>query len=99
MVLPSLKGRYSGNAVINKPTKIAVGEFESLDGNAVAALAVNMDFDSSVCLTFEKPQGFNTLKVVSPVDGSEKIIDNEEAFQKEGFWIIPGHGTLFVWEK
>ncbi|MGN0930788.1 MAG: hypothetical protein ACI4NP_03630 [Thermoguttaceae bacterium] len=98
-VLPSLKGRYSGNAKINKPTKIAVGEFERLDGNAVAALAVNMDFDSSVCLTFEKPQGFNTLKVVSPVDGSEKIIDNEDAFRKEGFWIIPGHGTLFVWEK
>ncbi len=98
-VLPSLKVRYSGNAKIGKPTKIAVGEFERLDGNAVAALAVNMDFESSVCLTFEKPQGFNTLKVVSPVDGSEKIIDNEDAFQKEGFWIIPGHGTLFVWEK
>ena len=67
------------------------------EGESVAALVVNMRLETSVKVKFAKPDGYRLLKTISPVDGTEEEVNDEE-FQS-GFWIIPGHGTLFVWEK
>ena len=74
-----------------------VGEFAQKDGDSVAAMVVNLNFGTSTKVKFAKPDGFSTLKIVSPVDGVARPVD--EAEREVGFWILPGHGTLFVWEK
>ena len=74
-----------------------IGEFAQKDGDAVAALAVNLNTTASVKVTFDLPEGYKTVKVVSPIDGSETVAP--EKAMKDGFWIIPGHGKLFVFEK
>lgn len=98
-VLPNLKTSYSENGVFSKDEtpKVAIGEFESEADGRVAALVVNMSMESSVKIAFDRPEGFRTLKTVSPVDGSETPVADEE--NARTFWIIPGHGALFVWEK
>ncbi|MBQ9813359.1 MAG: hypothetical protein IJM54_08595 [Thermoguttaceae bacterium] len=77
--------------------KLMIGEFAQKDGDAVAALAVNLDRGASVKVTFDLPEGYKTLKIVSPIDGSESVVPEDAV--KDGFWIIPGHGKLFVLEK
>ncbi len=98
-VLKNLTYRLSTNAAdfeTQKP-KVMVGEFAQNNGENVAALAVNLNFGRSVKVNFEIPDGYKTVKVVSPLDGSEEIVSEEDL--KAGFWIIPGHGKLFVFEK
>jgi len=83
--------------VYGRDPKIMVGEFERKDGKAGrAALAVNLDMSSSIKVFFERPDGFSTVKLISPVDGSEETFDDERL--SKGFWILPGHGLLFIFE-
>ena len=98
-VLPNLKTSRSNNGSFdpNDAPKVFVGEFQARDGDDLAALVVNMDIDASVKVTFDKPAGYGALKRVSPVDGTEESVTDED--RAGGFWIIPGHGTLFVWKK
>ena len=98
-VLPDLTTSYSVNGTYSakEAPKVLVGEFEEEEGENVAALVVNMSLETSVKVKFAKPDGYRLLKTISPVDGTEEEVNDEE-FQS-GFWIIPGHGTLFVWEK
>ncbi|MGI6402432.1 MAG: hypothetical protein ACOX0A_10085 [Thermoguttaceae bacterium] len=98
-VLPNLVANASANGTYSdkEAPKLMVGEFAAKEGDALAALVVNMSLETSVKVTFQKPAGYSTLKVVSPIDGSEKVVSDEDF--AEGFWIIPGHGTLFVLEK
>ena len=95
-VLPNLEARYSTQGHSDATPKLLVGEFEALDGNSVAAMVVNMDFAASVKVKFQKPEGRDVLKLVSPVDGKATVVDQEA--QDAGFWILPGHGSLFIWE-
>ena len=98
-VLANLSARFSTNgpfAESEKP-RILVGEFEALDGASVAALVVNLDFESSVKITFEKPSGYGALKTISPLDGSATEASAEQI--ESGFWLLPGHGTLFILER
>lgn len=74
-----------------------IGEFAQKDGENVAALAVNLNTSATERLYFEFPEGYKTLKVVSPIDGSESVVTDKQ-FER-GFWILPGHGVLFVFEK
>ena len=74
-----------------------IGEFKQKEGENVAALAVNLNISISERIYFELPDGYKTLKVVSPIDGSETVVTDEQL--KDGFWILPGHGKLFVFEK
>lgn len=99
-VLPNLTTSFSANGPFadNEKPSVMVGEFAAKDGDDVAALVVNMNLASSVKVTFDKLEGYSTLKIISPVDGSEEIVDADEDFE-DGFWLIPGHGTLFVWQK
>ena len=98
-VLKNLTCRLSTSAgeYENAEPKIMVGEFAQKDGDRVAALAVDLSFSRSVKINFEIPDGYKTVKVVSQLDGSETAVSEESL--KEGFWIIPGHGKLFVFEK
>ena len=98
-VLPNVSARFStsGAFAANEKPRILVGEFAEIGGDSVAAMVVNLNFGSSIKVTFDKPNGFSTLKTISPIDGSETVVSEEKL--KSGFWIIPGHGTLFVWEK
>ena len=98
-VLPNVSARFStsGPFAENEKPKILVGEFEEINGESVAAMVVNLSFASSVKVNFTKPDGYKTLKVVSPVTGKDAVVSDEKL--QDGFWIIPGHGTLFIWEK
>lgn len=98
-VLPGLTAAFSSQGVYaeGETPKLMVGEFAQKDGDSVAAMVVNLNFGTSVKAKFAKPDGFSTLKIVSPVDGVARPV--EEAELDAGFWILPGHGTLFVWEK
>ena len=97
-VLKNVSIKFSGNATnYESGPKLMIGEFKQKDGENVAALAVNLNISISERLYFEFPDGYKTLKVVSPVDGSESVVSDERV--KDGFWILPGHGRLFVFEK
>ena len=97
-VLKNVKLAFSGFASnYGTEPKLMIGEFAQKDGDAVAALAVNLNTTASVKVTFDLPEGYKTVKVVSPIDGSETVVP--EKAMKDGFWIIPGHGKLFVFEK
>ena len=98
-VLPNVSARFStaGPFAENETPKILVGEFEEIGGESVAAMVVNLSFESSVKIKFDTPEGYKTLKVVSPITGKDDVVSEEKL--EAGFWIIPGHGTLFVWEK
>ena len=97
-VLKNVRLAFSKNADnYESDPKLMIGEFAQKDGANVAALAVNLNIAASVKVTFDLPDGCKTLKVVSPIDGSESIVP-EDAI-KDGFWIVPGHGKLFVLEK
>ncbi len=97
-VLKNLSYKFSGNAKeYESEPQILVGEFAQKDGDKIAALAVNINVGTSERIFFEKPEGYSTLKVVSPVDGKESVVKDEDL--ANGFWIIPGHGKLFVFEK
>ena len=48
-------------------------------------------------VAFDKLEGYDKLVRVSPVAGSEEVVAPGDL--ANGFWIIPGHGTLFVWKK
>lgn len=76
--------------------KLMIGEFQAREGNSIAAMAVNLSPSAAVKIYFDKPDGYKTLKIVSPVDGWDEPIDDERL--EDGFWILPGHGTLFVLE-
>ncbi len=98
-VLPNLKTSRSNNGSFdpNDAPKVFVGEFQAREGDDLAALVVNMDIDASVKVAFDKLEGYDKLVRVSPVDGSEEVVAPGDL--ANGFWIIPGHGTLFVWKK
>ncbi|MBQ6826934.1 MAG: hypothetical protein IJO46_02885, partial [Thermoguttaceae bacterium] len=98
-VLPGLTAAFSSQGVYaeGETPKLMVGEFAQKDGDSVAAMVVNLNFGTSTKVKFAKPDGFSTLKIVSPVDGVARPVD--EAALEAGFWILPGHGTLFVLEK
>ncbi|MDD3588769.1 MAG: hypothetical protein PHO46_00660 [Thermoguttaceae bacterium] len=95
-VLRNVRLKYSGYAEALEP-KLMIGEFAQKDGENVAALAVNLNTSATERLYFEFPEGYKTLKVVSPIDGSESVVTDKQ-FER-GFWILPGHGVLFVFEK
>lgn len=98
-VLPGLTAAFSSQGVYEarETPKLMLGEFAQKDGDSIAAMVVNLNFGTSTKVKFAKPDGFSTLKIVSPVDGVARPVD--EAEREAGFWILPGHGTLFVWEK
>jgi len=97
-VLKNLTWNFSGYTKdYESEPQIMVGEFAQKDGDKIAALAVNLNVATSVRVFFEKPDGYSTVKVVTPVDGSEIVVKDEEL--QNGLWIIPGHGKLFVFEK
>lgn len=97
-ILKNARAEFSQNATeYNKTPKYMIGEFAQKEGNNVAALVVNLDFASSEKIFFDMPEGYDVVKTISPVDGSETVVSDEEF--KAGFWIIPGHGKLFVFEK
>ena len=97
-VLKNVTSEFSANAKNYETTpKLMIGEFAQKDGENVAALAVNLNFSTSVKIRFDVPEGYSTVKIVSPIDGSETIATQEDL--ADGFWIIPGHGKLFILEK
>ena len=93
----SRQGGYS-DADAAREIKLMVGEFAGgPDGNRVAALAVNLNVGVSVRVKFDSPAGYGPPKTVSPVSGREEDPAPEEL--EEGFWILPGCGKLFVFER
>lgn len=98
-VLKNLKVSFSGNTKnYDKEPKYMVGEFVRKDcGDKIAAMIVNLDFATSEKISFDLPEGYKTVKTVSPVDGKEITLDEDD--MKKGLWIIPGHGMLLVFEK
>ncbi|MBQ9874408.1 MAG: hypothetical protein IJM30_08080 [Thermoguttaceae bacterium] len=97
-VLKNVSARFSNNTTnYETEPKLMIGEFAQKEGENVAALAVNLNFATSVKINFELPDGYKTCKVVNPIDGSESVASEEDL--AGGFWIIPGHGKLFVFEK
>ncbi len=96
-VLKNVSASFSTAGKFDEEPKLMIGEFAQIDGENVAALAVNLNFGSSVKIRFELPDGFSKGKVLSPVDGSETEIDVQTL--ENGFWLLPGHGRLFVFEK
>lgn len=70
---------------------VMVGEFKSKDGTHDAVMVVNLNFGRSVKVDFDFVKKYERIEGVSANDGHiiEKVPVN-------GWWILPGHGSLFL---
>ncbi|MBQ3387604.1 MAG: hypothetical protein IJG60_00145 [Thermoguttaceae bacterium] len=78
---------------ITDTPQVMVGEFRSKEDSRRAVMIVNLNFRRSLKADFQTQDGYHVTGAFNPV--ANKISDRPET----GWWILPGHGTLFVLEK
>ena len=80
-------------AEITDTPQVMVGEFRSKSDSRRAVMIVNLNFGRSLKVDFETADGYRIVGAFNPV--AAKVNDRPET----GWWILPGHGTLFILEK
>ena len=80
------------NEITDTP-QVMVGEFRSKEDSRRAVMIVNLNFGRSVKVDFRALDGYRVAGAFNPV--AIKIDERPET----GWWILPGHGTLFLLEK
>ena len=80
------------NEITDTP-QVMVGEFRSKEDSRRAVMIVNLNFGRSVKVDFQALDGYHVAGAFNPV--ANKIGERPET----GWWILPGHGTLFLLEK
>ena len=80
------------NKITDTP-QVMVGEFRSKEDSRRAVMIVNLNFGRSVKVDFQTLDDYHVVGAFNPV--ASKI----EERPKTGWWILPGHGTLFLLEK
>jgi hypothetical protein len=84
--LPLLPGKLVDAVMC--PTPVMVGEFRHANGDNYVML-VNLSLERSAKFSLTTKPPFETIQVVSPVDGSLSTYD-----QKSGLWLVAGQGVL-----
>ncbi|MDO5580568.1 MAG: hypothetical protein Q4G69_05500 [Planctomycetia bacterium] len=79
-----------GENIQDSPS-VMVGEFKARDGSHEAIMAVNLNFGRSVKIDFDFIKKYEKIEGISPNDG-HRI----EKTPVNGWWILPGHGSLFL---
>ena len=69
-------------------TPVMVGEFKDSSADAYVMI-VNLSLERSAEFTLTTTQSHDSIKIVSPVDGSLSPFD-----QKNGLWLTAGQGAL-----
>jgi hypothetical protein len=72
------------------PTPVMVGEFKHANGNAYVMI-VNLSLERSAKFTLTTRQPYDSIKIVSAVDGSISAFD-----RKGGLWLVAGQGALLA---
>ena len=80
------------NEITDTP-QVMVGEFRSKEDSRRAVMIVNLNFGHSLKVDFQALDGYHTVGAFNPV--AVKIDERPET----GWWILSGHGTLFLLEK
>ena len=80
------------NEITDTP-QVMVGEFRSKEDSRRAVMIGNLNFGRSVKVDFQALDGYHVAGAFNPV--ANKIGERPET----GWWILPGHGTLFLLEK
>lgn len=75
---------------ITETPAVMVGEFKAKDGSHDAVMVVNLNFGRSVKVDFDFVKDYASVEALSPTDGSTYEKPNN------GWWVLPGHGTLFI---
>ncbi|MBQ3387605.1 MAG: hypothetical protein IJG60_00150 [Thermoguttaceae bacterium] len=78
---------------ITDTPQVMVGEFRSKEDSRRAVMIVNLNFGRSLKVDFQALDGYRVTGAFNPV--ANKINERPET----GWWILPGHGTLFILEK
>jgi hypothetical protein len=86
--LPLLPGNLV--AAVACPTPVMVGEFQHANGDA-HIMIVNLSLARSAKFTLTTAQPWESIKIVSAVDGSLSAFD-----QKNGLWLTAGQGVLLA---
>ncbi len=86
--LPLLPGNLVEGVVC--PTPVMVGEFKHRNGNSYV-MVVNLSLERSAKFTLTTRQPYESIKIVSAVDGSLSAFD-----QKGGLWLVAGQGVLLA---
>lgn len=92
-LVTELNATYSHQVDASEQPTCMLGEFRAKEGNGVAFMIVNLSFSRSVKIDPQLAGEGRTLRVVSPVTGS--LSDEKPS---SGWWILPGHGMLFIAE-
>jgi hypothetical protein len=84
-----------GNLVeaVTCPTPVMVGEFKHGNGDSYV-MVVNLSLERSAKFTLTTRQPYDSIKIVSAVDGSLSAFD-----QKNGLWLVAGQGVLLALGK
>lgn len=75
---------------IAETPQVLVGQFKAKDGSHDAVMVVNLNFGRSVKVDLKPIQEGKTITAISPIDGQP------EEMPHNGWWILPGHGRLFL---
>ena len=78
---------------ITDTPQVMAGEFRSKEDSRRAVMIVNLNFGRSVRVDFRTLDGYRVAGAFNPV--AVKIDGRPET----GWWIPPGHGTLFLLER
>ncbi|MDO5554471.1 MAG: hypothetical protein Q4G68_11995 [Planctomycetia bacterium] len=92
-VVTELNAEYSHVVDPGKRPTCMLGEFRAKEGQGLAFMIVNLDFSHSVKVDPKLAAEGRSLQVVSPITGS---VSGERP--SSGWWILPGHGMLFIVE-
>ncbi|MBR5627433.1 MAG: hypothetical protein IKW74_07425, partial [Thermoguttaceae bacterium] len=92
-VIKNLSLQFTSRGNIEDTPQAMVGEFDSLQNTGdKAVMIVNLNFAQPLLVKFDLVSESGTLEVVNAATGTANAV--EEA--GNGFWILPGHGTLFL---
>ena len=75
---------------LTETPQILVGQFKAKDSSHDAVMVVNLNFGRSVKADLKPVAEGKSITAISPVDGQP------EEMPKNGWWILPGHGRLFL---
>ena len=80
------------NEIADTP-RVMVGEFRSKEDSRRAVMIVNLNFGRSHKVDFRPLDGYRVTGAFNPV--ADKIGERPTS----GWWLLPGHGKLFLLEK
>jgi len=79
----------NGGEISDTPS-VMVGQFKAKDGTHDAVMVVNLNFGRSVKVEAVPTEEGKNITAVSPIDGQT------DERPSSGWWILPGHGRLFI---